>query len=63
MASFLDNQNSALLLIAIMLDKLGGKIEITQDDVNNVAFDAVYEHSENGVITFALEVVDEKSYV
>lgn len=53
MISHLDNPNIRLLLVSIMVKRLGGTVTITQEDINEVAYNQLIEKvSNDGSLTF-----------
>lgn len=53
--SFLRHQHKSMCIFAIVLKRLGGKVEITQADLDAVAFLRIEEErTDDGVLTLRL---------
>ena len=46
MTSHLDDRTTRILIVAALVKKLGGKVNITQDDVDEVAYNELIETGE-----------------
>lgn len=54
--SNLNNPNLTTILFAIMVKRLGGRVEITQADIDDIAYNRLLEDGrEDGSIEFRLE--------
>jgi hypothetical protein len=53
--TFLDTPQMVRIIIACLVDKLGGKAEITQTDIDKVSYSKLIEHYEYPIITFSIK--------
>lgn len=53
--SFLEGTDQiVLLIIAVMIEKLGGSIEITQEDIDRIAYKNLMERGNDGTLQISL---------